>query len=115
MIYNDKDLKILADLIAKYIREDFEEIHLSGNLMDTIMVTRTTLGFDIDIPAFLYDINTYRKKGVIVYEQSGSYAQEVNITGGFSGKHVNYVERAIEKAIKEWLVKMKVSGKVRFK
>lgn len=113
-MYNDKDLKILADLIKKNIQEDFENIHLTGQLMNTIKITRTTMGFEIDIPAELYDLSIWYDKKVIVHTNNGSYAQIVNEDGGFSGEHINYVERSITKAINEWLVKMKRKARVNF-
>lgn len=33
---------------------------------------------------------------------AGSYAEEVDITGGFSKSHQNYVERCIKKGIERW-------------
>lgn len=33
---------------------------------------------------------------------AGSYAEEVDQTGGFSGTHKDYVERCIKKGIEEW-------------
>lgn len=113
-MYNDKDLQILADLIKKNIQEDFTDVHLTGNLMNTIKITRTTLGFEIDIPAELYDLNVWYEKKVIVHTNQGSYAQIVNEEGGFSGQHINYVERSITKSINEWLQKIGRKARVNF-
>ena len=33
---------------------------------------------------------------------AGSYAEEVDKTGGFSGEHKDYVERCIRKGIEKW-------------
>lgn len=93
----------LARKIIDYIKKDFEEVHLSGNLMDNIVYSFTERGIDIEIPAEIYDIDLYVEKGVIVYTGEGSYAQDVNITGGFSKEHKSYVEISIRNAINDWL------------
>lgn len=97
------NLHKLAEKIREYIKKDFEEIHLSRNLMDTIVVYATENGFSVDIPAELYDIDKYLNEGVVVYTGGGSYAQEVNQTGGWSGEHEHYVEYSIKKAIFDWV------------
>jgi isopentenyl phosphate kinase len=109
----DNDIQELARLIKTSIQNGFEVVHLSKNLMDTIEIDLTAEGFLLTIPAEMYDIQKFRDKGVIVYSGVGSYAQEVDVTGGFSGKHKNYVENAIQEAIIFWLNKLGLSGKVR--
>ena len=44
------------------------------------------------------------RKGSMVYEDNlaGSYADQVDITGGFSKDHKDYVERCIRKGIERW-------------
>lgn len=103
------------------IKRDFRKIHLSGNLMDTITVEWFSSQRDhiifglvdpgeflekpvkvaiVHIPAVRYDLKRYREDMVVIHHPEwGSYAQEVNITGGFSGKHVGYVENAIYQAL----------------
>lgn len=105
----------------KNIKRDFRKIHLSGNLMDTVTVEWFSSRLDhiifglvdpgeflekpvkvaiVHIPAVRYDLKRYREDMVVIHHPEwGSYAQEVNITGGFSGKHVGYVESAIYKAL----------------
>lgn len=110
---NEFDIEELADLIVEYIKDDFEEIYLSGNLRDTINITPTERGFEIEIPADRYNVSQFRKKGIVIYTGKGSYAEEVNtITGGYSGEHIDYVERGIMKAIVEWTAKHRLIGKV---
>lgn len=92
----------LTDYIIENIKADFEVVHLSGNLRDTIVVSKTANGFSIEIPAQIYNLPLFRKEGVVVYTGVGSYAQEVNKTGGFSHKHIGYVELAIYNAIERW-------------
>lgn len=99
---SSNDLSILTEKIVNKIQANFEEIHLSKNLVNTIEVRRTTFGFEIDIPAEIYDIGKWKKEKVIVYTNQGSYAQQVDVDGGFSGQHINYVENAIQEAISEW-------------
>lgn len=100
---SQKQLLDLANKIKKYIKQDFEETHLSGNLMENINVTLTSKGISIEIPAEMYDIKKFLREGVIVYTGEGSYAEQVDEVGGFSRKHKNYVEIAIRKALREWL------------
>lgn len=104
---SSSELSILAEKIKNKIFKNFEYVHLSKNLIDTIEVRRTTFGYEIDIPAEIYDLQKWYKERVIVYTGEGSYAQEVNESGGFSGKHTNYVEDAIKEAISEWTIEMK--------
>lgn len=97
------DVQLLADLIDDGIQADFMLIHLSANLMETIEIEVTPIGFNVIIPAEMYDIDLWMKKGAIVYKGTGSYADEVDISGGWSGSHIGYVDRAIDSAIIRWL------------
>ena len=97
------NLQKLAEKIREYIRKDFEEVHLSRNLMDTISVYATEKGFNVDIPAEIYDIDKYLNDGVIIYTGDGSYAEAVNQQGGWSKSHIGYVEFAIKRAIFDWV------------
>lgn len=105
------DSKLLADIIVKNIREEFQEKHLSGNLADTIRVEKYNgsdgIGYDVVIPAETYDIKEFSKTGKIVYTYNGSYASQVDVTGGFSKEHKDYINRCIDKSVREWLAKSK--------
>jgi hypothetical protein len=101
----------LAELIVQNLNIEFIT-HYSGNLRDNINIYKTPDGYAIDIPADLYNLKLYRQKGVIVKTYKGSYAQRINYTGGFSGKHVNYVDRCIRNAIEEWKKEFGIEGKV---
>ena len=92
----------LKNLIIKEFEKEFEKIHLSHNLVDTIKVEEMTDGYYIDIPADIYDLTWYTHRNIIVYTGEGSYADEVDISGGFSGTHTNYVDNCIAKAMKKW-------------
>ena len=85
--------------IYNFCKQDFDNIYLSGNLRRTTTIYKTNSNeYQINIPARVYDINLFKKKGIIVYKD-GSYADEVNTySGGFSGKHKNFVENAIRDA-----------------
>lgn len=94
----------LANAIKEEIRKDFQLIHLSGNLANTIeieVVNQSTIR--IKVPAKTYNIYLYQKKGVIVYNNKGSYASDVDINGGFSGVHQNFLERAVMAAIERFI------------
>lgn len=96
--------KNLAEAIAKHLRMDFAEVFLSGNLRETITIEKSGNDWKVHIPAVRYDIQKFKDEGVIIkHPEEGSYAEAVNKSGGFSKKHKNYVERALEKAITEWL------------
>lgn len=103
----------MKENISKYVKKDFEKIFLSGNLRDTLWV-ETINGIPTNatakhlklhtthIPAIRYDIERFRKEGVIAHTpEKGSYAQSVDEYGGFSKTHKNYAENAIISAIKE--------------
>jgi hypothetical protein len=104
----------LAKFIADEIRADFEIVFLSGNLRDTIYLEKLSNGFKIVVDAERYDIAQYTDKKVIVYTGEGSYASEVDETGGFSYQrvHKNYISRAIQSGIDKWMKKNGFEGKV---
>lgn len=96
------------------IKADFKEIHLSGNLAKTtwseeIVRLHASSFWDKDfsqgkkvavvhVPAVRYDLRKYAKERIIEYQpERGSYAQAVNVTGGFNLMHYHrgYVEDAI--------------------
>ena len=49
----------------------------------------------------------FSKTGKIVYTYNGSYASQVDVTGGFSKEHKDYINRCIDKSVREWLAKSK--------
>ena len=102
----------LAKCIEEAFREEFENVHLSKNLINTMKIEITDSGVIIDIPAMKYNMKKFRETGIIKYYYRGSYAQQINKTGGLSGKHVDYVEKCIEKGIQDWLAQKGVSGRV---
>lgn len=102
----------LASEIINGLKDEFAEVFLSGNLRDTIKVNINANSIVIDIPAEMYDIEKYKDEGVIIYSGNGSYAQAVNITGGFSGKHTNYLENQITNAINRWIKKHGLKARV---
>ena len=98
--------------IQKSIKGDFERVHLTGSLAKTtwseeVVRLHASSFWDKDftkgkkvavvhVPAVRYDIRKYYKEGVIEFHPEwGSYAQAVNVSGGFSHYHVGYVEDAI--------------------
>ena len=97
------DLLQLVQLIKEYIEKEFEYIHVTHNLVDTIQITPSENGFYLDIPAEMYDLREWYEKGLIIYTGEGSYAQAVNELGGFSRTHTGYVEYCIKLAIQEWM------------
>lgn len=99
---------ILPECIYDNIVKDFQRVHLSGNLSGTIHGSIKPGHSVLVIPADTYDISLYRMEKVVVYNGIGSYASEVSHTGGFSGVHVGYDERAIDQAIRK--VKGNVKG-----
>ena len=105
---------ILASYIVSELEKEFDRYYLSKNLINTIDVKFQDYGKKviIDIPAQIYDVALYKKSGVILYK-GGSYAQKINETGGYSGKHKGYVEKCISNAIKKFLKEYKINGKIK--
>lgn len=104
--------------IVKNVKENFRKVYLTHNLANTINTeieksTSALYIFDqvavgtpplklltIHIPAVRYDLDKWFNDHVVVHTpEKGSYAQEVNVQGGFSGLHKGYVEQAIISAI----------------
>ena len=118
--------KALEKNIKKSIKDDFKEIHLSGNLAKTtwseeVVRLHASSFWDRDfskgkkvamvhIPAVRYDLSKYAKERVIEYQpERGSYAQAVNVTGGFNLMH--YHRGYVEDAIIDSIIKSYKSGK----
>lgn len=113
----DEKLMELAVDIRKYIKEEFAKKHLSMNLVDTLKIYKTESGFEVEIPAEMYDTALFIKEDVIVYTGEGSYAQKLDKTGSefliqaksgykFLKKphnHKGYIEDVLAKAIVRWL------------
>lgn len=95
-------LQQLIDFINEELHNEFKKIYLSHNLVDTITIEENNGGFILEIPAERYNIRKFKKDGVIVYNGRGSYADEVDESGGFSGTHTGYVDKAISKAMRKW-------------
>lgn len=102
----------LAKCIEEAFREEFELVHLSKNLIDTMKIEVTDTGVVVDIPAMKYNMKKFRETGIIKYYYRGSYAEQINKTGGISGQHTDYVERCIQRGIDLWLAQKGVSGRV---
>lgn len=99
--------ELKRDLIERIywgLKKDFWDKYITLNLEKTIKIISTEDGFKIEIPARMYNFKEWNKNKVIVPYGTGSYAQRVNETGGFSGTHKNYVERAIDEAIRTWFL-----------
>ena len=106
--------KDLVKLIVENFKKEFFTVHFTGNLMDTIEIHQTEDGIAVEIPAMRYSFEKWEKEGVIVpYEKGGSYASQVDKTGGFSGKHKGYVDKCIDLAISQWLTKYHINGRIR--
>ena len=114
----------LADEIVMFIMKDFKDLHLSGNLMDTLTVEREGLNkVTIRIPAQVYDMYKYVKDKVIVYTNQGSYASKLNEEGSYIfkkyiGNHIRYFDSSLTLALMNLENKMKADNleyKVEFK
>ena len=93
----------LALILKEEFKKEFETIHLSKQLYNSIQVF---IGDDhkihVKIAPQMYDLKLYRNRGIIRPYSNNSYALHVNKTGGFSGKHGDYVSRCIANAINRW-------------
>ena len=102
----------LAKCIEEAFKEEFKNVHLAKNLVNTMKIEVTDTGIVIDIPAMKYNMKKFKETGIVKYYYRGSYAQQINVTGGLSGKHVDYVEECIKKGIENWMAQKGVQGKV---
>ena len=114
----EKELRILAEIILRKLKEEFAIKHLSGNLMNTISVEMLGDEIKINIPAQTYNMLLYQSKGVVVHTSHGSYASKLDEEGSnfmiypnenrngsyriHPGNHKGYVDRIINSAIQEW-------------
>lgn len=90
----------LAENIKRKIAKDFSKVYLTHNLVDTMNVEARANQATLHIPAIRYDFKEWNKNKVVVHHlEWGSYANQVNITGGFSTFHKNYIDYAIEEVI----------------
>ena len=114
MTITEEMKKDLAKLIVANLQREFETIHFTGNLANTITISEINGGIAVEIPAQRYSFAAYQKKGIIIpYEKGGSYASEVDKTGGFSGTHKGYVEKSISMAIAQWMKMYRINGRVK--
>lgn len=101
----------LAELIVEEIKAEFANDSSSGNLVDTLKIYIKPNGnVCVDIPARRYDVNLFKKEGVIVPVGTGesSYASQLDK----SGKHRNYAEKCIRRAMVKWRRIYGVKGKI---
>ena len=116
-IISDEKLVALSLLIVKELKKEFTEHKLSGNLLNTISVTREGEKIQVIIPAKTYNMLRYQTTGVLVHTGNRSYASKLDDVGSefnvynrdgrylYRAKphnHVGYIERCIRKAIEEW-------------
>lgn len=92
-----------ARILAEEFRKEFSVIFLSKQLYNSIRVFVDEDGrYHVTIPAQVYDIDFYRKRGIIKHIGTEGYSLDVNITGGFSSRHKDYVAKCIERTIYRW-------------
>lgn len=113
MINGLDEKQVLAEYIVEELQNEFKQIHYSGNLAATIIIEETEDGWRVEIPAQVYDLKFYNQYKAIWPKGTNSYANEVDITGGFSGKHKGYVDRCIANAISKWQQFFQLTVKVR--
>lgn len=100
------DLALIATYLYAELKDEFETVHLSMNLSDSIKIYHIGDSYKVYIDADRYNVAEYRRSGTIVHTGKGSYAQAVDIKGGFSKKHISYVEKAIISAIERYVYSM---------
>ena len=106
------DLALIATYLYAELKDEFETIHLSMNLSDSIKIYHIGDSYRVYIDADRYNVAEYRRSGTIVHTGKGSYAQAVDIKGGFSKKHISYVEKAIMNAIERYIYSTNKEGAV---
>lgn len=99
-----EDLQKISEYAQEYlILWEYEDIHLSYQLATTSKVVNNGDSVSLLITAPTYDVEKFKKEGVVVHDNRGSYASDNDINGGFSGKHIGYLERTIKFALRKWL------------
>lgn len=122
MVLTHSDLEMLTWTILDKFKEEFAIKHLSMNLVNTIEVHNNPDGIQIVIPAKTYNMLLYQTQGVVVHTSHGSYASKLDKEGSQfyvypngarkgskkikPGNHKGYVDRVINEAINEWMVKL---------
>ena len=122
MVKMDTLCRVLAQRIKDEITENFDKVHLSGNLADTMYIERVGDNeYKLHIPAQVYDQYQYVKNNVIVYQpEKGSYAESVDEYGGYvfgkpTWNHIGYVEGSIVNGIKWWKHRHRLKTEVEWK
>ena len=99
---SDSDMKLLAMLVEDEIKKEFSTYYLSGNLKNSVKIEKNqSNGYNITIAAPRYDIREYKRTGTKI-PKPGSYAADVDKTGGFSKMHKGYAEKCVERALTRW-------------
>lgn len=107
----EKELELLSNIILRKLNEEFDLKHLSGNLIRTIRVESSSDEIKIHIPAEIYDMLEYSKRGVVIPTGEGSYASKLDIEGSsytignkkYSPRnHIGYINKIINDSIMEW-------------
>lgn len=113
------DMISLANYIAEAIAEEFAQVRLTGNLVETIEITPTDKGVAITIPAEAYETYYWFVYRAIVPNGKGSYASKLDTEGSafmvydpMTGNpvkyvtprnHKGYLKRSIDKGIERWM------------
>jgi len=110
------DARFFADKVVEYIKKDFVRLHLSGNLVNTISVSTFDNKLVINIPAATYDMYKYLKEKVIVYNNWGSYASQLDTEGSYIfskhiGNHIRYIDWSLSCAMMDLENKAKANNK----
>ena len=118
----DEYLQELAKMIASEISKGFEQKHLTHNLVDTMEILEIEDGYEVHIPAKIYNEYKWFTKGIIIYMGKGSYASSLDKEGsafmyyyrehGDRGawkrklvkprNHIGYIDGAILSATNKW-------------
>lgn len=127
MKHGENELRKLAEIIIRKLKEEFAVKHLSGNLVNTIVIEMAGDEINIRIPAQTYNMLKYLEKGVVIHTSHGSYASKLDEEGSsfmvYPGgrrlgshrvspkNHIGYIDRIINSSIQEW--KGLVGGEVK--
>ncbi len=113
-----QDKYLLASIIVENILQDFYDKHLTGNLMDSIVVEEVDGKVRVVINAPTYNMLEYFRTKTIIHTGHGSYASKLDREGSsffaykgetrkgsyriFPGNHKNYIETAIQISLQQW-------------
>ena len=90
-----------AKLLYGNVRHKNYNPHVSGNAFNTTKLEYSDNIASVNVHAPIYDKDIWEKDKVIVHTGQGSYAEALDIEGGYSGDHKGYILDCVNLAMFE--------------